>query len=74
MLSMKLASGDRTAVSWSKRFWLAPARQRDLASDHHDPRVPFMRVIGVHLTRFQTAIEHLVTLTPQIGFKIALVH
>jgi hypothetical protein len=31
-------------------------------------------VVGVHLARFQAAIEDLVALTPQIGFEIALVH
>lgn len=48
--------------------------EHDLAADHNDAGVPVMGVIGVHVICFQPPIEDLVTLTPKVGLKIALVH
>ena len=33
-----------------------------------------MGVLGVHFARLQASVENLVTLTPQLGFKLSLVH
>ena len=71
---MHLASGDRATVTDMERFRFAATGDGDLSANHHDACVPVMRVVGVHLTRFQAAIEDLVTLTPEGGFEISLVH
>ena len=74
MFGMHLAGRDRATVTDMEGLRFAPTGHRDLATYHHDARVPVMRVVGVHLTRFQATIEDLVTFTPEIGFEIALVH
>ena len=74
MFGMHLAGGDRAAVAGMEGLRLAGAGHGDLAADHHDARVPVMRVVGVHLTGFQAAIEDLVTFAPQIGASNRLVH
>ena len=70
---MHFTGGDRATVADAEGFRLAASGEGDLAADHHYTRVPVMRVVGVHLTRFQAAIEDLVTLTPQVGLEIPLV-
>jgi hypothetical protein len=74
LFSVDLAGGDCATVAGTKCLRLALAPERDLASDHHDAGVPVMGVIGVYVICSQTPIEHLITLTPKIGLKIALVH
>jgi hypothetical protein len=74
MFGMHLASGDRATVTDMERFRFAATGDGDLSANHHDACVPRMRVVGVHLARFQAAIEHLVTLAPEVGFEIALVY
>ena len=74
MLGMHFARGDRATVTNTERFRFASTGDRDLSANHHDACVPVMRVLGVHLTRLQAAIEDLVTLPPEVGFEIALVH
>jgi len=74
MFGMHLASGDRATVTDMERFRFAATGDGDPSANHHDACVPRMRVVGVHLARFQAAIEDLVTLAPEVGFEIALVH
>ena len=52
MFSMHLTGGDRATVTYMERVCFASTSQRDLTTNHHDARVPVMRVVGVHLTRF----------------------
>src|SRR6516225_6585486 len=51
MLGVNFARGDGAAVSRLERFGLPATGQRDLATDHHDARIPVMRVVGVHRAR-----------------------
>ena len=74
LFSMHLAGANRATVPDTERVRFAAARQRDLTTNHHDARVPVMRVVGVHLTCSQAAIEDLVAFTLEIGFELALVH
>ena len=71
---MHLARGDAAAIADAKCFRFAAAGESDFARDHHDASVPLMRMIGVNLTRSQSTIEDLLTLTFEIGFKLFLVH
>src|SRR5229473_1024852 len=74
MFGVHLTGGDRATVTGMEGLRLAAAGHRDLAANHHDARVPVMRVVGVHLARSQAAVKHLVAFAPEIGFEIALVH
>jgi hypothetical protein len=71
---MHFTGGHRATVADVECFGLAGAGEGDLAAEHHDARVPVMRMVDVHLTRSKAAIEDLVALTPQVSFEIALVH
>ena len=51
MLGVNFARGNGAAVSRLERFGLPATGQRDLATDHHDARIPVMRVVGVHRAR-----------------------
>ena len=73
MFGVHFAGGDGATVADTEGFRLSGAGKSDLAADHHDPRVPVMCMVGVHLARLQAAIENLVALTPQLGFEIALI-
>ena len=52
MFGMHLAGGDRATVTDTERFRFTSTGDRDLSANHHDARVPVMRVLGVHLIRF----------------------
>src|SRR5579862_4327528 len=74
MFGMPLAGGDPATVAGTEGLRLAAPGDRDLAADHHDSRVPIMRMLGVHLAGPEAAIKDLITLAPQLGLKFALVH
>jgi len=74
MLGVNFAGGNCTTVPGSERFSLPATGQRDLAADHHDARIPIMRVFGVHRARLELAVEDLVALATQISLEFALVH
>src|SRR6202022_17622 len=73
-LAMHFTSSNSTAVPDTERFQLPATSQCDLAANHHDARIPVMGVVGIHHPRLESAVEHLVTLSPQIGFEFALIH
>jgi len=52
MFSMQLTGRDRATVADMENFRFAPTGHCDLSTNHHDARVPVMRVLGVHLIRF----------------------
>src|SRR5580658_1011149 len=54
MLGMQLARRQRATVADRERLPLAIPHEGDLAADHHDPGVPIMCVIGVHVVRPET--------------------
>jgi len=51
MLGVNFARGNGAAVFRSERFSLPATGQGDLATNHHDARIPVMRVVSVHRAR-----------------------
>src|SRR2546430_2684880 len=74
MFGVHLTGRDSATVADTECFCLAGAGKCDLSPNHHDARIPIMCVFGVHFARLQASVENLVTLTPQLGFKLSLVH
>src|ERR1700752_4832278 len=74
MLGAKFAGANGTTVPGSERFSLPATGQRDLAADHHDARIPSMRVFRAQRARLKPAVEDLGALATQISPEFALVH
>jgi len=63
-----------TTIAGAEGLCLTPTGKRDLSANHHDARVPIMCVLRVHFARLQASVENLIPLTPQLGFKLSLIH